>query len=123
MEDAVQYVLLIYGDPAAAEGMTEADGRAMMAEYFEYTEGLRRSGVYISGEPLESAQTATTVRQRDGQQVISDGPFAETREVLGGFYVLECDSLDQALEHAGRCPGTRYGSIEVRPVMVTPATA
>ena len=64
----MQYVLLIYGDPAAAEGMSEEDGRAMMAEYFEYTEGLRRSGAYVSGEPLESAQTATTVRQRDGQQ-------------------------------------------------------
>ena len=62
----MQYVLLIYGDPAAAEGMSEEDGRAMMAEYFEYTEGLRRSGAYVSGEPLESAQTATTVRQRDG---------------------------------------------------------
>jgi hypothetical protein len=123
MEEAVQYVLLIYGDPAAAEGMSEEDGRAMMAEYFEYTEGLRRSGAYVSGEPLESAQTATPVRQRDGKQLISDGPFAETGEVLGGFYVLECDSLDQALEHAGRCPGARYGSIEVRPVMVMPATA
>src|SRR5437763_15789903 len=105
MEEAVQYVLLIYGDPAAAEQMSEEDGRAMMAEYFEYTEGLRRSGAYVSGEPLESAQTATTVRQRDGQQGISDGPFAETREVLGGVYVLVCDSPDRGQGHAGRGPG------------------
>ena len=80
--------------------MSEEDGRAMMAEYFEYTEGLRRSGAYVSGEPLESAQTATTVRQRDGQQVISDGPFAETREVLGGFYVL---GVRLARPGAGAC--------------------
>jgi hypothetical protein len=122
-EDAVQYVLLIYSDPAAMAEMSEADRNAFMGEYFAYTEGLRQAGVFVGGEPLESTDTATTVRQRDGKQLVTDGPFAETREVLGGFYLLECDSLDAALEHAGRCPGARIGSIEVRPVMAMPATA
>lgn len=119
----MQYILLIYGDPTLAGARTEEEARATTAEYFEYTEGLRQAGVMVAGEPLEGAQTATTVRERDGKQVVSDGPFAETREVLGGFYIVDCGSLDEALEHAGRCPGARTGSIEVRPIMAMPARA
>lgn len=118
----MQYMILIYDDPEVLGAMTEGERRAFMGEYFAYTEGLKQAGVYVDGAPLESAQTATTVRRRDGQQLVSDGPFAETREVLGGFYMIECDTLDTALEHAGRCPSARIGSIEVRPVMVVPAT-
>ena len=117
----MQYMLLIYGDPNVQQELSEGDRNAMMGEYFEYTEGLRQAGVFVEGSALESTQTATTVRQRDGKQLITDGPFAETREVLGGYYVLECESLDDALAHAGRCPGARVGSIEVRPIMQMPA--
>jgi hypothetical protein len=117
----VQYMLLIYDDPNVWQELSEGDRNAMMGEYLGYTEGLRQAGVYVEGAPLESTQTATTVRQRDGRQLITDGPFAETREVLGGYYVIECESLDDALAHAGRCPSARFGSIEVRPIMQTPA--
>jgi len=118
----VQYMILIYDDPAVLGAMSADERQAFMGEYFAYSEGLRQAGVYVDGAPLESAQAATTVRLRDGKQLISDGPFAETREVLGGYYVIECDTLDAALDHAGRCPSARIGSIEVRPVMVIPAT-
>jgi len=120
-EDAVQYMLLIYDDPKVCQEMGESERNGVMGEYFGYTEGLRQAGVLVSGEPLESTQTATTVRQRDGKRLITDGPFAETREALGGFYLLECESLDEALDHAGRCPSARFGSIEVRPIMQMPA--
>ena len=116
----MQYMILIYSDPAAMQQRTESDPRDMMGEYMAYSESLRQAGVYQAGEGLEPASTATTVRVRDGQQLISDGPFAETREVLGGFYLIECESLDDALGHAGRCPGARHGSVEVRPVMQIP---
>jgi hypothetical protein len=117
----VQYMLLIYDDPNVWQELSEGDRNAMMGEYLGYTESLRQAGVYVEGAPLESTHTATTVRQRDGRQLITDGPFAETREVLGGYYVIECESLDDALAHAGRCPSARFGSIEVRPIMQTPA--
>jgi hypothetical protein len=117
----VQYLILIYGDPATSEGMSEAEGAAIMGEYFAYTQGLQDAGVLVDGNPLERASAATTVRVRDGQRLLTDGPFAETREVLGGYYLIECDSLDAALEHAAACPGARDGSIEVRPVMPMPA--
>jgi hypothetical protein len=117
----VQYMLLIYGDPAISGARTDDENRALMGEYFAYTDGLREAGVLVAGEPLEDATAATTVRKRDGKQIVSDGPFAETREVLGGFYIIECGSLDEALEHAGRCPGALTGSIEVRPVIAMPA--
>jgi hypothetical protein len=120
-EDAVQYMILIYSDPALMQQRSGEEQREMMGEYMAYSESLRQAGVYQTGEGLEPASTATTVRVRDGQQLITDGPFAETREVLGGFYVIECDTLDDALAHAGRCPGARHGSVEVRPVMQIPA--
>lgn len=119
----MQYLILIYGDPATGEAMTEEQGVAIMGEYFAYTQGLQDAGVLVDGNPLESAASATTVRVRDGKRLLTDGPFAETREVLGGYYLIECDSLDAALEHAAACPGARDGSIEVRPVMPMPARA
>ena len=118
----MQYMILIYTDPDARSGaMTEEEGKALMREYFAYGDSLREAGVYVDAAPLEAADTATTVRVRDGQRLISDGPFAETREVLGGYYVIDCESLDTALDHAARCPGARLGSVEVRPVMAIPA--
>ena len=117
----MQYMILIYSDPAEMQVRSESEQREMFGEYMAYSESLRQAGVYHSGEGLEPASTATTVRVRDGKQLISDGPFAETREVLGGFYLIECESLDDALAHAARCPGARHGSVEVRPVMQIPA--
>jgi len=117
----VQYMILIYSDPAEMQQQSESEQRQMVGEYMAYSESLRQSGVYQSGQGLEPASTATTVRVRDGKQLISDGPFAETREVLGGFYLIECESLDDALTHAAACPGARHGSVEVRPVMQIPA--
>src|SRR5436305_12258420 len=119
----MQYAVLIYDEPAVWERMSEEERNAVMGEYFGYSESLRSAGVYVDGNPLESASAATTVRVRDGQRLTTDGPFAETREVLGGYYILECDSSDDALAHAARCPSARFGSIEVRPVMQIPATA
>jgi hypothetical protein len=117
----VQYMILIYSDPAEMQQQPESEQRQMVGEYMAYSESLRQAGVYQSGEGLEPPSTATTVRVRDGKQLISDGPFAETREVLGGFYLIECESLDDALTHAAACPGARHGSVEVRPVMQIPA--
>ena len=115
-------MILIYTDPAARSAtMPEEQGAALMREYIAYGDSLREAGVYVDAAPLEGADAATTVRVRDGQRLISDGPFAETREVLGGYYIIDCDSLDGALDHAARCPGARLGSVEVRPVMAMPA--
>ena len=117
----MQYVALIYSDPSTIAAMPAEERDGMMGDYLAYSESLRQAGVFVDGAPLEGADTATTVRVRDGKRLTTDGPFAETREVLGGYYVLECESLDEALEHAARCPGARHGSIEVRPVMAIPA--
>ena len=117
----MQYVILIYDDPAVLGAMPEHERRALMGEYMAYSESLRQAGVYVDGQPLEATTTATTLRLRDGKQLITDGPFAETREALGGFYTIDCETLDDALAHAARCPSARTGSVEVRPVMRIPA--
>jgi len=89
----------------------------MLAEYGALSKDLRDTGRYVGGDQLASTSTATTVRVRDGEALVTDGPFAETKETLGGYYLVECESLDEAIEIAGRIPSARYGSIEVRPVM------
>ena len=88
-----------------------------MAAYGAFGEEARQAGVMVGGEGLEPTSAATTVRVRDGERLLSDGPFAETKEQLGGFYLLECDSLDEAIEWAAKIPGASSGSVEVRPVM------
>jgi hypothetical protein len=117
----MQYLILIYGDPTVAATMTEAEGREVVRDYFAYTQRLQDAGAFLGGNPLEDTDAATTVRVRDGQRLLTDGPFAETREVLGGYYLIECDTLDEALDHAAACPGSKRGSIEVRPIMPMPA--
>lgn len=111
----MQYAMLIYGDEGQAATMTEAEQQQEMTEYnaFGAEAGQRIRG----GDALHSTASATTVRVRDGKTITTDGPFAETKEQLGGFYILECADLDEAIEWAARIPGARYGSIEVRPVM------
>jgi hypothetical protein len=112
-----QYMLLIYnpveGRPSPEELAAE------MPRWGQYTESLKEAGVYLAGDALQGADVATTVRQRGGETQITDGPFAETKEILGGYYVLECPDLDSALEHAARMPSISYGSVEVRPIWDT----
>ena len=111
-----QYMLLIYGDPAAAPGPDEQE--AQFAKWVDYTNALQESGAMVAGDALEPTETATTVRVRDGETLISDGPFAETKEALGGYYLIDVPDLDAALEWAAKMPNIEYGSVEVRPVMV-----
>jgi hypothetical protein len=111
---------LIYDDESKWTKMTKAEADAMMGEYFAFTEGVKKSGHYIGGEALQPTQTATTVRLRNGKVSSTDGPFAETKEQLGGYYLIEAKDLDEATKIAARIPGARTGSIEVRPVIVFP---
>jgi hypothetical protein len=111
-----QYLLLIYGDPADAPAPEQQ--AAMMPEWFAYTEQLGASGAMVGGNALESAETATTVRVRDGETLVSDGPFAETKEILGGYYLIDVPDLDTALGWAAKMPNIAYGTVEVRPVVV-----
>ena len=113
----MQYILLIYGDEHGFEDAAPEDMGKMMQEYDDYTQWLRDSGTYVAGEALQTTDQATTVRVRDGQTMTTDGPFAETKEQLGGFYVIEAENLDQAIEAARRLPGAFHGSVEVRPIM------
>ena len=112
----MQYICLIYNDQQAGAAASEADRNAMMAAYGEFTESIRASGHMLGGDALHPATTATTVRVRDGETLVTDGPFAETKEQLGGYYLLEAKDADEAIAIAARIPGARYGSIEVRPV-------
>jgi hypothetical protein len=115
----MQYLLLIYRSEAEAAKMSSTDLSAMYGEYYKFTQEIRDSGNYIGGNPLKPTNTATTVRVRDGKRAVTDGPFAETKEQLGGYYLIEAKDLDQAISIAARIPGARFGSIEVRPVLPT----
>ena len=116
---AVKYLLLIYTSETedATRASDAALGAAVMAEYMTYTQDLNKAGKMVAGEALQPIATATTVRIRDGKTQTTDGPFAETKEQLGGFYLIEARDLDEALAWGARIPGARYGSIEVRPVV------
>jgi hypothetical protein len=116
----MQYLLLIYGDESNMKSATQSDMNAMMAEYGEFTASVVKSGHMKAGDALQPSSTATTVRVRDGKTLRTDGPFAETKEQLGGYYLVEAKDLDEATKLAARIPGARSGSIEVRPVMVLP---
>ena len=113
----MRYLLLIYGDEAAEAAAASEDLEAMIGAYTAYGEAIAAEGIMRGGDALQPSTTATTVRVRDGETLLSDGPFAETREQLGGFYSVECDSLDQAIEAARRIPGALTGAVEVRPIM------
>ena len=112
----MQYLLLIYSNEKEFAAMSEASAKAMTAEYTTYTESIVKSGHFKGGERLRPVATATTVRIRDGKTLITDGPFAETREQLAGFYLVEAKDLDEANALAARIPGAKVGSIEVRPI-------
>ena len=114
----MQYLLMIYRNEAEQGKMDAATGKKMMDEYGAFTQSIIQSGNFKAGDRLQPASTATTVRVRDGKTLTTDGPFAETREQLGGYYLVEAKDLDAALAIAARIPGARDGSIEVRPIWV-----
>ncbi len=109
-----QYMLLIFGP--AQGGPSPEELQAEMPRWGQYTEELKQAGLFVAGDPLQGVDAATTVRVRDGETQITDGPFAETKEFLGGYYQIEAPDLDTALEWAARMPNIHYGSVEVRPV-------
>ena len=117
----MQYALLIYNDPTGWESMSEAERGQVFREYGALTQDMKTKGAYLDGNPLQPTQSATSVRVRDGERLVTDGPFAETKEQLGGYYVVEAESLDEAIDWAARIPSARLGTIEVRPVMQVPA--
>jgi hypothetical protein len=120
----MQYMLLIYENEAEAAGRSPEEKQRFFAEYGEFTQGIIKSGHFKAGDALQSVSTATSVRVRGGKQLVTDGPFAETREQLGGYYLIEAKDLDEARDIAARIPSARHGSIEVRPVRsMTPAAA
>jgi hypothetical protein len=115
------YMLLIYGQPGRWESLSEDEQDAVYERYYALSNDLRAQDKLISANELQPTSSATTVRVRDGEAEITDGPFAETKEVLGGYYLIEADSLDEALEWAGRIPSVETGSVEVRPCVMRQA--
>jgi len=117
----MKYLLLIYENEASWAKVPEAEQGKIFEEYMDYTRAIRQSGNYVAGEALQPTSSATTVRVKNGKTLTTDGPFAETREQLGGFYMVEAKNLDEAIALAARIPSSRNGSIEVRPIMPTPS--
>ena len=113
----MKYMLLIYGREGQWEELTPEQREANMAEWFTYTRDIQEAGVMLAGDPLHGTSAATSVRVKDGETLVTDGPFAETKEALGGYYLVEVESLDDAIAWAARCPGAHYGTVEVRPLM------
>ena len=112
----MKYLCLIYDDEKKWETMSKAEADAYMGEYFQFTDGIKASGHYLGGNALQPVQTATTVRSRNGKLSTTDGPFAETKEQLGGFHIIEVADLDAAISWAARCPTALHGVVEVRPI-------
>jgi len=117
----MRYLLLIYGDESDRPEMPEEADAEGMKPWNDYSDWLREKGWYRGGEALEPTATATTVRERDGKTLTTDGPFAETKEQLGGFYLIECGNLDEAIEAASKIPSLAFGQpVEVRPIFELP---
>jgi len=112
----MQYLLLIYGVESHWDTLPEGERQSIYKEFMALSEDLRKTGKYIGGNELQPTSTATTVRIRNGKKNVTDGPFAETKEQLGGYYLVEARDLDEAIELAARIPSGRWGSIEVRPI-------
>jgi hypothetical protein len=112
-------MLLIYGDEKAWGGGTDEENAAEMKRWYEYTDWLKEKGWHLSGDALQPTDSATTVRVRNDETMTTDGPFAETKEQLGGYYLLQCQNLDEAIEASSRMPSVGTGSVEIRPVLET----
>jgi hypothetical protein len=113
----MRYMLLIYHDEQAWSAITEAERQQIYVEYRQLIQQLESGGQYLVGDQLQPASTANTVRVRDGKPMVTDGPFAETREQIGGFFMIEAKNLDEANNIASRIPSARMGAIEIRPVV------
>jgi hypothetical protein len=113
----MKYLLLIYSDEKTWATFPPEQQGQEYEKYNEYSQWLRDQGLYVAGDALASTDQATTVRLRDGKTTTTDGPFAETKEQLGGYYMVEAENLDRAIEAAARCPGAEYGSMEIRPLL------
>jgi hypothetical protein len=117
----MQYLLLIHDDESQWSTMAEAERNSMLAEYGRFTQELTESGALVGANQLQPSGTATVVHVEDGKTITTDGPFAETKEVLGGYYLVDVETLDEALEWAAKIPSARLGHIEVRPVVMREA--
>lgn len=113
----MQYLLMIYSAETAEPEPGTPEFEAHIGRYLRLTDEMNEAGVMLDGRPLEPVSTATTVRLRQGATMVTDGPFAETKEQLGGFYLLDCPNLDDAIDWAKRIPSAEFGSIEIRPIM------
>ena len=118
----MRYMLLLYSAPGTGPADGSPEQAAEMSQWFAYSQSLVDAGVMIGGEPLHPVETATTVRLRNGEVACTDGPFAETKELLGGYYIIDVPDLDAAVSWAAKVPLAPYGSVEVRPVMELPAS-
>ena len=116
----MKYLCLIYENELAWAATPQSEADVMMSEYFAFTDSFTKSGHVLGGEALQPTQTATTVRVRNGKISTTDGPFAETREQLGGYYLLDAKDLNEAIQIASKIPGARTGCLEVRPIMEFP---
>jgi hypothetical protein len=114
----MEFLALIHADEGAWERMSDDERASAYEEYVEFGQAARAAGVFVDGDELGPTASATTVRIRDGNQLVTDGPYAEVKEALGGYYILDCSSFDEAVEWAARIPAAAYGAIEVRPVHV-----
>lgn len=119
----MKYMLLIYDNEQAWTRISEAEQRKIYGEYMAFTEDIKGSRNYLAGSQLQPIATATSVRLREGKELMTDGPFAETHEQLGGYYLIEAKDLDEATKIAARIPSARYGTVEVRPIVERAAEA
>jgi hypothetical protein len=114
----MQYILLIYGEESKWATLTPDQLSAEMGAYMAYTQDLVKAGVLVAGDELQPVATAKTVSLETGKQKVVDGPFAETKEALGGYYLIKAETIEEALAWAAKCPGAKYGRVEVRPVVM-----
>ena len=119
----MKYMLLIHHDEVAWARRSDAERQQVLGEYRQLVQQITATGQYLAGAPLHPTSTATSIRVRDGKRLVTDGPFAETREQLGGYFLVDAKDLDEAIVIAERIPGARWGTIEIRPVIEVPALA
>jgi hypothetical protein len=116
-ETPMKYMLMIYGNENARQSAPKEAMQQMFAAYGAYTEAMKKAGAWVAGDPLQPVSTASTVRVTDGKSKVVNGPYADTKEQLGGYYIIDVADLDAALSWAARCPGASVGALEVRPLM------
>ena len=116
----MQYLLLIYTNESHYEALGEGEQKKITGEYMDLVKSMRANGQYVGGNRLDLTSTATTVRVREGKKLVTDGPFAETKEQLGGYFLVEANDLDEAIRVAEKIPAARWASVEVRPIVPVP---